>query len=550
MGAVRASRGPTWRRLLALATLTVVGLLVGCDSGETAAPTTDEQQAERKPFVINYATPPATIDPAEASGVTDGGFISNFYVTLTQYGTKEGPNGFPEDDLANVEPYLAESWEVQDDGKTYVFTLRDDAVFPDGTPMDSAAVKYSLERALTRGGIGAYFMNANKGDGFVKSIEAPDPRTVIIRLRSKSDNAAYEALHTYANLSIVNPKVVEAHGGVDPKEPNEWMASHSAGGGPYLLEEYDPSRRAVLVANPSFFGPKPREPRVIINFMRGQETLLLQAGAKRADVTVGLSYQSTASLRGDPCCQIAANPLQSEVVLELPNRHPPFDNKTFRQALSYAVPYEGIIDKVAFGFAESFFGPYPPAFSNFNPQLGKARELDLEKAKQLIAQSGVKLPVKVDVIVREGENDSAQIATIVKDTWRGLGVNVNVKVLQADPFATARYTTEPKDYALIAPRTLIFGNPSWHLAGGLACGNFVNTSNYCNPKVDALLRRAIAAEAADPSTAQPLWDELARLVVEDAHHIPIYSPQYVVVLRKGVKYHFGALPMAIWKWGR
>jgi peptide/nickel transport system substrate-binding protein len=510
------------------------------NAGRSAAPKT--------PFVVNYALPPASLDPNEASGLADAGFISNMYVTLLKYGTKRGANGFPEDDLTKIEPYLATRWRQQDGGRTWVFTLRRGAVFADGSPMDANAVKYSFDRINKRVSIGSVFLNANNPVGFVTSVEAPNPTTVIVRLKSPSKNVDYADMHTYANLSIVNPRVVEANGGIDPRRPNVWMASHAAGGGPYVLQEYDPNRRAVLVANPRFFGPKPREPRVIVNFVKSDPTLLFQATARRADVTVGLTLQSTASLRGNSCCQVVANSFQTMVLLALPNAHPPFNNKLFRQALSYAVPYAGLIRTVAYGYAKSYYGPYPPAFSNYNAKIAKPRQYDVARARRLLEQSGVRTPVSIDLIVREGLNDDAQIAVAVQASWRQLGVNVNIKTLTAAQYASARYTTSDRTYALIEQRSLVFGDPAWTLTSEVPCSSIVNTSDYCSPTLEALLDRILDTPR---NRRQPLWDQFARVWVADAPRIPIYSPQYVVALKRGVRYyHFGSTPLALWKWGR
>jgi peptide/nickel transport system substrate-binding protein len=521
-----------------------VTLSRGAESG--TEPTGSAASAQAKgPFVVNYSLPPATLDPSEASNLNDAGFISNLYVTLTQHGTKEGENGFPEDDFSTVEPYLATEWSSDADAKTWTFKLRDDAVFPDGTPMDAEAVKYSFDRLIKRQGTGAYFLNADRGPGFVTAVEAPDATTVIIRLKDRYPT--YPDLLTYSDLAIVNPKVVEANGGVSADEPNAWMASHAAGGGPYVLEEYDPNRRAVLVANDTFFGTKPLEERVIVNFIKSDSTLLLQAGDDKADVTVGLTNKSVASLEENDCCKVAANRFPTMVILTLPNTHAPFDNAKFREALTYAIPYTGIREEVAHGYAATYYGPYAPAFTNFDEELGKPRELDIEKAKQLIAESGVKTPVEVDLLIREGENDWSQIATIAKDTWRELGVDVKIKTLAAAPYLEARNKPD-RTYSLIAQFTVAFGDPYWVVNFDIRGDSPFNTSDYKNPEVDALIKKAFDT---DPAQRQPIWDDLAAKWVADSPRVPVYSPEYVVVLGKDVRnYHFGTTPLAIWRWGR
>jgi peptide/nickel transport system substrate-binding protein len=538
------------RRTLAAAALAVAAAAVTIVPAATAHPSSAAQpqskKATAKPFVVNQALAPATLDPAEASNADDGGFISNFYVTLTQHGTKKNKAGHTVDDYTKIVPYLAKSWKIGDGGKTYTFTLRK-AVFPDGSPMDAAAVKYSFDRLMARNGTGNYFLNAQFGKGFVTAVEAPNPTTVIIRLRDRSTFVRYEDLHTYVDLAIVNPRIVEQNGGITTTV-NTWMASHVAGGGPYLLESYDPNSGATLVANPKFFGPKPLEKKIRVNFIRSDPTLLFQASAGKADVTVGLTKQSAASLRGNSCCKVAANGFPNYISLALPNLMPPFDNATFRQALTYAVPYQAIIKNVLYGYADNYYGLLAPEFPNYNAKLNKPRALNIAKAKQMIQQSGVKLPANLDVIVREGENDLAQIATVIKSTWAPLGVNVNIKVLAASQYLSARGTPK-RNYGIFTRYQLAFGDPAWILGGDLLCGLFiVNNSDYCNPKLDTLFNQMLGL---DQAKRQGHWNQLEAIWKADAPRIPLYEDQYVAVLSKKVKkFHFGTVPLHMWTWSR
>jgi peptide/nickel transport system substrate-binding protein len=530
---------------VALLGVVIVALLLTARGGE------GEETGQRaasgqpsKPFVVNYSLAPATIDPSEASNLDDG-LISNLYVTLTQYGTKKAENGYTERDFNKIEPSLAESWTSADGDKTWTFKLHAGAQFPDGSPMDSGAVKYSLERLLTRGATGAAILNGNR-EGLVESIEAPDSTTVVISLKEAYPTYP-QILTSFQAASIVNPRLVEANGGIDKEKPNEWMASHSAGGGPYVLEEYEPGRRAVLVANKKFFGTPPLEPRVIVNFVKSDSTLLLQATSGEADVTVGLTYESIASLKDNDCCAVAANVSIPNAFLSLPNKHKPFDNRTFREALSYAVPYEGIRESVMHGYADSFFGPFPPGNTNYNAEIGGARDYDVEKAKQLLADSGVKTPVKFDLLTAEGQNDFAQVATIVKDAWREIGVDVSIKTLSASAFVEARNKPDKK-YGLLVQFGGVLGFPYWVTNYDARCGHLFNTSDYCNKDVTRLIDEAFLAPEAEQ---QALWDDLARRWVRDVPRIPVYSPHYVVALKKGVRnYHYTATPLAIWRWGR
>ena len=276
----------------------------GAGAGTSGGDTT--QGGGGGPLVVNIAQAPATLDPAWGCGLYDIGFIQNFYVRLTQYGSKPGPEGTTQFNPGDIQPYFAENIDISEDGLVYTFTLPEGVTFPSGEPVDSEAVKYSLERSIEMAGCGGYFIY----DGIyepplIKSIETPDPTTVVITLSVPNANFLQDLAQPAA--SIVDASVVEANGGIKAGEINEYMSSHVAGSGPFLLEQYEPNKSAVLKANPDFFGDPPASEDIIVNFINTDSTLLLQARSGQADVTLGMTKQSANSLREDACCTVIAN---------------------------------------------------------------------------------------------------------------------------------------------------------------------------------------------------------------------------------------------------
>jgi peptide/nickel transport system substrate-binding protein len=408
-------------------------------------------------------------------------------------------------------------------------------------------VKYTLDRTITLGGNPGAILNGNRGIGnLVAGVDAPNATTVVIRLKQPFPN--YAEIMTYAYFGIVEPSLVEANGGIVPRTPNQWMASHSAGGGPYILESYDPNTRAVLVANPRYFGKKPYEKRVIVNFVPSDPTSLFQASAGKADVTVGLTLQAAASLRGNACCKIVATDYPTFIFVSLPNKRAPFDNLKFRQALAYVTPTQAIAKTVAFGYASTFYGPYPEVEGHFNKKLaGKPHPFSVAKAKELVQQSGATLPVNLDLIIREGDNDHAKLAAIIQAQWKQVGVNITIKTLAASAYIAAR-SAHPKDFSMIVAWSGGFNNPYWTMNFDLRCNHVNNTSEYCNPALDKAMDDAFLAP---PAKQQALWDQFTKLWIADAPRVPLYSPKTVVVLQKNVKrYYAGGVGLHLWEWGR
>jgi peptide/nickel transport system substrate-binding protein len=546
-------------RLILLAALLLSGLLLflaacGGDeeaADETAAETTEEGEAippvrgEGGDLVVNIAQAPSTLDPAWGCGLYDIGFVQNFYVRLTQYGSREGPDGTTQVDPSNIEPYFATSMDVSEDGRVYTFTLPEGATFPSGNPVDAEAVKYSLERSIEMNGCGTYFIY----DGIyepplVESIETPDETTVVITLSRANPNFPQNLAQPAA--SIVDASVVEEHGGVAEGEINEYMASNVAGSGPYLLAEYEPNRRAVLERNPDFFGDPPASERIVVNWINSDPTLLLHARNGTADITIGMTKQAADNLRDDNCCRVVAHPATFWEYIGTPWDKEPWDNQQVREAVTYAVPYDQIIDQVAFGWAQPFYGPYAPEMNEFNEEIARPREFDMDRARQLMEESGVETPINVEMVIPEGNTQEEQIATIVQGTWRELGINITIRKLSATDYQNALQEHQAESFVRIDGPGVV--EAGYLLGYDMKCGIGFNLSQICIPEADELLEEA--RQETDPDRRQELYDRIAELWVEHSPRVMVYADHFVTVLNQDVtNYHYAHI-MDVRTWSK
>lgn len=496
------------------------------------------------PFVIDAVQAPATLDPAYVCDITDNGYVSPLYATLLAYPRKAalGPEGVTvtAEDTSRVIGGLAQDYKVSDDGLTITLTLREGLTFASGTPIDAAAVVASLKRALSSGACGTYFMEAAQF-GNTKAIEAQDARTVVIRL-AKPEPLVIHAL-TQPNLGIVDVATVDANGGKD------WLTNHAAGSGPYTLKSYKPGIGIEFSANSRYYGPAPREPEVRVNFVADTSALLLQIRAGKADVTLGAPRQAFADIEAGGRARIISLPVPRWYLASLPNKVAPFDNVKLRQALSYATPYEALLKSVAFGHGALYFGPFPPTFAAYNAKTGAVRAYDLPKAKAVLAESGVKTPVPLTLVVREGATEQEKIATILQGAWKQIGVEASVSKLSPTAYSDAVGAKE-KTAAIIRFDGPSVTDPAWLLNYDLRCTSPYNTSNYCNSKAEALLDKA--APLSDPAARQAIWDEIAPLWVDDAPRIPLFQDDYTAVVSSSVKHWDFAQdgPFEIQLWGR
>jgi peptide/nickel transport system substrate-binding protein len=495
-------------------------------------------------FVIDMPVGPATLDPAEECGFTDFTITEAVYTRLTQYGSKPGPGGTTQVDPGHIVPYLAKSWDISRGGLVYTFHLRSGVTFPSGKPVDADAVKYSFERAVTMAGCGGYFIY----DGIytpplIKKIEAVNPTTVRIRLSRPDANVLQDWAQPAA--SIVDASVVDAHGGVQKGKVNTWMSGHVAGVGPYTLQSYEANKQAVLVATPGFF-KQPKASKVIVNFISSDPTLVLQARNGSADVTLGLSKQSAHSLAGNSSLNVVANDTSTAEQIGLSNEKAPFDNVTFREAMTYAVPYQQILQKVAYGYGTLYYGAYPPAMPEFRASLEQPRPFDLDKAKALVDQSGVQTPVDVTMDIQAGNSIDEQVATIVQGIWQQLGVHVTINKLSPSDYIDKLEQGKSQSYIrLDGPGVIEAG---YFLGYDLKCGIGFNLSAICIKKADTLLAKG--RETFDKAKRQQIWNQINSLWRADSPKIPVYGDKYVAVIDKRVQHYFYSHEVDFTTWSK
>lgn len=512
--------------------MTVMALSVGSSFLAVGA------AAQEGDLRVNAAVAPSTLDPAWACGLPEISFLQNFYVRLVQYGTAEGPEGTRVVDYSVVEPYLADSWDVSEDGLVYTFHLKSGFTFPTGGPVNAEAVRYSLQRVMDMAGCGRFFVTDGHLDPvIITAIEAPDDSTVIIRLNKPNGNMLGNlALHA---ASIVDPSIVEANGGVTPNGPSEFMSSNVAPSGPFLLDSYTPNQSARLVANPGFAGEAPASDAITVNWITAAPTLMLQARTGQADITFDLSKQAASSLAkgGGPRVIAYSNPFVQQLMMN--NNKAPWDNQKVRQAAAMAVPYKDIIERVAYGYGTAYYGPIPPSLPGFNADLSAPIEYDLEGARALIAESGVETPIKAEILIQEGDSAQQQLATIVQNTWAEIGIELTVRVAPAAEFQDLTQGHKVSSFMrLDGPGVFEVG---YYWGYDLICGISFNLSEICIPEADELIQKLRASS--DPAERQGYIDEVTRMWRERYPKILFYEDNPVVVLSDRVtSFTFAPLP--------
>lgn len=319
-----------------------------------------------------------------------------------------------------VEPDLADSWTVSPDGLTYEFKLRQ-ARFHNGDPVTSADVKFTYDRILTVDGSVAKSLFTD-----IDHVDTPNSQVVVFVL--KQPNVAILSYMASANASIVSQKVAQATN-------NDLSKKEAAiGSGPFKLAEWVPDNYMLLQANTDFYiQGLPYLDAVRINVVPDQAGLLAALRTKAADMALIEDAQTAQTVRNEQGVKLDAKPSPNYNLLFVNTARPPFNNVKVRQAISYAIDRQQIIDAVALGEGD-VTGPIAPALTTYALPVSQYPSYthDVNKAKQLLSEANVG-PIEFTMLTETTEPAYAKdIAQIVQQQLGEVGIKMNIELLEFD----------------------------------------------------------------------------------------------------------------------
>jgi len=278
-------------------------------------------------------------------GTTD--YMAGFDLTL-DYPVWEYMMMFTHDGLVaydrngEILPQLAESWETTDI-KKWIFHLVDNATWHDGEPFTSEDVKFTME--YTRDKKIAYGASNYKD---IVSIETPDDQTVVVNLNESNYNFIYKL----ANAPIMFPK----HIFENADEPKEFKDANLmlVGTGPYIFDSFDKAAGLVdFKANEDYWGGKPAIKTIEMRFFNNPDTMVMALQKNEIDTIEagGMSPSYVPKLLEDSNIKIMTfDSLGIKNVLFFNNNKPPFNNKKLRNAISYAINYDELLNLMTAGY--------------------------------------------------------------------------------------------------------------------------------------------------------------------------------------------------------
>ncbi len=461
----------------------VSALLGACALVMLGAPHQSAMATEPDTLVIGKSGDPDNLDPAVT--VTNQSWTATYpaYERLVKFKVEDGKGS------TEVEGDIASAWTTSDDGKVWTFTIADGHTFASGAPVDAAAVKFSFDRLIK--------INKGPNESFsqVDSIEVVDPKTVKFNLKE----AFAPFLSTLASDggSIVDPKVMEHE--ADGDMGQAYLSDHSMGSGAYQVESWEKGQQIVMTPNPHWSQNELFFNKVIIKIVKEASVRRLQLEKGDLDIAEDLPVDQIEAMRGKEGVTIVDEPSFYVTYLYLNNTRKPLDQVKVRQAISYAVDYQGIIDGIMLGQAVQMRGPIPIGMWGHDDNVMQY-SYDPAKAKALLEEAGVS-DVKLGFLYAKTDPTWEPIGLVLQQELAEVGIEVELQQL-AYPTMREHLNTGDFDIA-VGNWTPDYADPSMFM-------NFwFNSSRhglpgdrafYTNEKVDDLIRKA--AVATEPGGAR------------------------------------------------
>lgn len=525
-----ASESPRRARTRALLGTVVVALLLAACRAPATTTTPSASQAPAGSAVgaqgqfvdtgtLTFAIPgdPPTLDPAIEVGGPGYRYLVQTYEGLLEY----------KGDTAELAPALAQSWTVAPDGGSITLKLRPNVKFHDGSPLDAATVKASIDRTVAMNRGGAFFLSA------LKQVDVVDPMTVKLVAKSPSVSLLYGLPKVYITG--------KAHLG-DADLGAAYLATKGNGTGPYMLERWDKGQQIVLARNPDYWkGWDGKHVSKVIERVvpdAGTQQLLLERGEAQMVILASIGItQDPKEVAAKPGIKMVTTNSYRVTVISMNTQKGPLKDVRVRRAVQLAFDYAGM-RQIYKGYADPANDPLPKGFSAAYDSAAPAFTQNLDEAKKLLADAGFPGGGFALNFVYTSTEPQAQLAALmVQQGLAKLGVTVNVA---AKPFATqlaeiAKLDTAPDIQATLTmtPRTADPGELIATLYSSTNAGKSYNYAWYNSKTVDDLLAQADATF--DDAKRMALYRQVTKQLETDAPSIWAAYPQLVEVMRSEVQ---------------
>ncbi|KYD08511.1 ABC transporter substrate-binding protein [Heyndrickxia sporothermodurans] len=485
--------------------------LMGCSSSKSNGEKGKDDGKEKSGGVLVYARggDAVKLDPAT---VTDGESLivaEQIFDTLVNY----------KKETTEIEPGLAKSWNVSDDGLTYTFNLEEGVKFHDGTDFNAEAVVKNFDR-WANGNVEKFPYYQSQFGGYkgekaavIKEVKAIDPKTVEFTLFRPQ--APFLKNLAMTPFGISSPAAIEKYGDKYIENP--------VGTGPFKFKEWKRNDTITVVKNENYWKKGlPKLDTVILKVIKDNSARLNALIKGDVDLIDGMNPSDIEKVKSDKNLQIFERPSMNLGYLGFNVTKKPFDNVKVRQALSHAVNKEALIKNFYEGTAEPAKNPMPPSVSGYNDDIVDYN-YDLDKAKKLLEEAGYKDGFSVDFwtmpVVRPYMPNGQKVAEAIQADFAKIGVKTKIVTMEWGTYLEKLAKGEAPMY--IVGWTGDNGDADNFLYALLdkdAIGSN-NNSQYSNDEVHDLLIKA--QTETDEAKRNDYYKKAQEIIHNDAPWVPL-----------------------------
>jgi peptide/nickel transport system substrate-binding protein len=409
------------------------------------------------------------------------------------------------------QPVLAERWDTSADYKTISFHLRQGVMWHSGREFTSDDVKYNLLRVRDpKVGAGLFVNQSN----WFTSIDTPDKYTVVLT----SDQPRPLAFDLFERLYMLDKDTME---GPEAK-------TKANGTGPFTFVEWAQGDHFSLAKNASYWqSGRPYVDDVRVSIVKDTQALVSQFEGGAYDIARSIPLLDYVRLKADSQYQALPNQISTSFhVIGANIKYPPFDNKVFRQALNYAIDRKRFVDTVLQGNSMPSALPWDPAAPANEPAKQTAYGFDLDKAKSLLAQSGIG-DVEMDITIFPNAEGPA-FSQLYQGDLGTLGIKLNLQT--PDQAALLDLLNNDKYRGLYYLPAARAASPGSELSTDRVYDPKTNISGYQSDAYSQLVDAA--STEADPARLGQVVSQVNDLLLDESFAMPL-APTYPTTLMRG-----------------
>ncbi len=486
----------------------LVGLLAGCGGPSAGESPTPDSAGSPTPSAAETPTPHAneitvgiaqdlddSLDPHKTVAAGTKEVMFNVFEGLV----KPTPDG-------DLIPAVADHYELSEDKKTYTFTLREGIKFHNGDPVEMRDVVYSIERCRGDEGENALIPAL----AVIESVQADDT-TLTITLEQPNTEFL-----SYLTLAIL-------------PEDYDQQDTAPVGTGPFKFVSRAAQDNIVLEKFDEYWGTPAYLDKVTYKIIENTDSLVMSLQSGAIDVCAHLTSTQTAQL-GDGF-NIEEGTMNLVQALYLNHTVAPFDSLEVRQALSYAIDKDAIIDLAFDGYGAPLGSSMYPAFGKyFMDELTYYYPHDVEKAKELLAQAGYPDGFEMTITVPSNYTPHVETAVVVAEQLKAVGVDAKIQLVEWGTWVSDVYqgrnfqsTICGFDASTMTARALL---------ERFTTDNAKNFINYSSANYDELFQKAL--NTYDDAEQTQVYKEMEKDLTANAANVYIQDLADLVAVRKGL----------------